>query len=221
LSRSVRYAYLHGFGSGPLSRKGIRLRRDFRDAGIRLELPDLNVPSFETMTFSSILAKLDRLAAEAGDDARWRIVGSSMGGYLAARWSAMRPGRVERQVLLCPGFDLPSRWPAIVGDEAMRSWQEDGALPLPDALGRPRPVHWAFVEDARAHPGWPAPVCPTLIVHGTRDEVVPAEGSRDYVLRHPGVRLVEVDDDHALAASLDRVGAECLEFLVGKREGAA
>jgi len=89
VSRDVRYAYLHGFGSGPLSRKGIRLRRDFREAGVRLELPDLNVPSFETMTFSSILERLDRLADEGSGDARFRIVGSSMGGYLAARWAAM------------------------------------------------------------------------------------------------------------------------------------
>ena len=32
--------------------------------------------------------------------------------------------------------------------------------------------------------------CPTLIVHGTRDEVVPIEGSRAYAASRANVRLV-------------------------------
>jgi pimeloyl-ACP methyl ester carboxylesterase len=41
--------------------------------------------------------------------------------------------------------------------------------------------------------------CParTIIVHGTRDEMIPIEGSRRFARQH-GAELREVDDDHGL-----------------------
>lgn len=45
----------------------------------------------------------------------------------------------------------------------------------------------------------------TVIVHGRRDEVVPAEVSRTMAAEDPNVTLLEVDDDHGLAASLPTV----------------
>ncbi|RMH43414.1 MAG: alpha/beta fold hydrolase [Deltaproteobacteria bacterium] len=50
----------------------------------------------------------------------------------------------------------------------------------------------------------PPPPVPTTILHGTRDDVCPIEASRA-LARHDGVDLVEVDDDHRLAGSLDRL----------------
>jgi pimeloyl-ACP methyl ester carboxylesterase len=45
-------------------------------------------------------------------------------------------------------------------------------------------------------------VAPTTIIHGTRDDVVPISVSREFASRHQ-VELIEVDDDHRLAESLD------------------
>ncbi len=46
------------------------------------------------------------------------------------------------------------------------------------------------------------------IIHGHRDEVVPIAVSRDFTSRYPElVTLVEVDDDHSLAASIDHIVA--------------
>ena len=47
----------------------------------------------------------------------------------------------------------------------------------------------------------------TTIVHGTRDDVVPVGGSIDYA-RHGVARLVQVDDDHELGASMDVILTE-------------
>jgi len=58
-----------------------------------------------------------------------------------------------------------------------------------------------------------APV-PTVIIHGKGDEVVPIAVSRDFAAAYPDdVRLIEVDDEHGLAQSLDRIVAETRALL--------
>lgn len=207
-----RFAYLHGFASGPLSKKGQHLARAFEARGVSLELPDLNCPSFAELSQEAALAALDAMA-EDGPDAPFRLVGSSFGGWLAARWAELHPARVDRLVLLCPGFELSTRWPVLVGEENMRRWQAEGALEMEDGAGVSAPVHWAFYEESLRQPGRPGVPCPTLVIHGRRDEVVPIETSRSYVAEHPHATLLELDDDHALVASLDRITDEIVRFF--------
>lgn len=172
------------------------------------------MPSFSELTCTGALAAVDRLVAAHGADGRpWRLVGSSMGGWLVARWAELHPRLADRLVLLCPGFDLASRWPALLGPEKMREWEATGWLALPDTHGRPTPVHWEFYRDSLAHPAWPEVPCPTLILHGRRDEVVPVESSRRYARTRSHVRLVELDDDHGLVASSEAIAAETLRLF--------
>ncbi len=205
-----RYAYLHGFGSSADSRKGVFMRRALGSDGVDLTLLELNVPCFEKLTYSRILAFLDRFG-DGGDPLR--LIGSSMGAYLAARWGELNPSRVDRLLLLCPGFDLPSRLPFFMNGEQIRRWEREGKIDVETSALGPRPLHWQFVVDARSHPAFPEVPCPTRIVHGRRDDVVPIEGSRRYAAGRPHVDLVEVDDDHALEDSLERVAVEAREFF--------
>lgn len=211
MKKNYRYAHMHGFASSPLSRKGTYLAKVFESVGIRMELPDLNRPSFSKLTYTSALSAMNEL--DSRKEARWRITGSSMGGYLAARWAELHPRRMDKLVLLCPGFNMGSRWPDLLGEETMKRWKKEGSLAIPDAVGKPVAVHYAFIEEARKHPPWPEVPCPTLIIHGTRDETVPVENSRRYAASRPAVRLVEVDDDHALIGSLDLIVEETLNFF--------
>lgn len=206
----MRYAYLHGFASSSKSYKGTTLAELLSDR-ILLERPDLNCPSFEKLTITAALEELDRLHAE--DPQPWCLIGSSMGGFIAARWTELHPERVHRLVLLCPGFALASRWPTMLGERVWESWQRDGVVTLPGPDGTPRQLHWAFVEDFRTHPPFPEVSCPTVIVHGTRDEVVPIESSREYARERDHVRLIEVDDDHGLAGSVDPIEAVVIEHF--------
>lgn len=215
-SANRRFAYLHGFASGPLSRKGRHLARRFAERGVELELPDLNRPSFATLSPAAVLAAVDALDVALGrvpNATRWGFVGSSFGGWVAARWAELHPERVERLVLLCPGFDLASRWPVLFGKERMAEWEREGTLALADGAGALVPVHYAFYTESLGIPPWPVVPCETLIVHGTRDEVVPIESSRRYAGEHARVRLIEVDDDHALTASADLIADETLRFF--------
>jgi pimeloyl-ACP methyl ester carboxylesterase len=208
-----RYAYLHGFASSRLSRKGQDLRGRLEPYGIELELLELNVPRFETQTYSDILRALDHFDSHGAEGVRHRLIGSSMGGYLAARWAELRPDRVDRLFLLCPGFDQPSRWPRLLGEEALQRWERDGFLEVEDGAGTKRPLHWRFAEDVRRHPAFPEVRCPTTILHGTRDDVVPVSQSRSYAATRPHVELIEVEDDHRLLASVERIATEVRRFL--------
>ena len=42
--------------------------------------------------------------------------------------------------------------------------------------------------------------------------VIPIDSSRDFVAKHPEVKLVEVDDDHVLARSMDTIAGQAFEF---------
>jgi hypothetical protein len=209
----MRHAYLHGFASGPLSKKGQRLKAAFAERGLELFLPDLNAPSFRELSPDAMLGRLDALDAERGDEEGWGLIGSSLGGWLAARWAERRPERVRRLLLLCPAFDLARRWPRLLPPGSMERWARDGALTVPDGSGTPQPLSYAFYEEACAQPAFPEVRCPTRIVHGTRDAQVPIEGSRAYAAARPHVELVEVDDGHDLLASQDRIGELALDWL--------
>ena len=207
------YAYLHGFASGPRSRKGLAFQAAFATHGQPLALPDLNQPTFGTLTLTAALEAIDRLVAAGPAEAGWSFIGSSLGGWLAARWAELHPERTDRLVLLCPGFDMVGRWPALLGPTALARWRAHGSLPFKDGAGQQVPLHWGFIEDALTHPRTPVAPCPTLILHGTRDSVVPLASSEAYAAAHANMRLIRLDDDHQLTSSIGRIADESLAFL--------
>lgn len=202
LDPRFRYAYFHGFRSSPSAKKGLHLRAFLAESGVDLLLPDLNRPSFAKLSPAAMLAHLDACHEREGRPS-WRIVGSSLGGWLAARWAELHPSRVDRLVLLCPAFDLGRRWPRMMPPGDFERWRREGEIETEDAAGHPARLHFAFYEEARRENQRPKVSCPVTVVHGSRDETVPFESSHDWVEEHPNARLVAVDDAHDLMASLD------------------
>lgn len=198
----IRYAYLHGFRSSPNAKKGNQLREHLKRDGIDLLLPDLNQPSFALLSVRAMLDSLDDLHEREGSP-RWRLIGSSLGGWLAARWAERNPQRVDALVLLCPAFDIKMRWPHMMPAGAFGEWRERGVMETEDAAGRPASLHFGFYEEASQESQWPAVSCPVTVVHGVRDETVPIEGSRHWVKAQREAALIEVDDTHDLLASID------------------
>jgi len=212
----MRLAYFHGFASSAHSTKGVYLQKAFlAKGGPVINLLELNVPSFSELTCTGALRVMDELA-EKEEKTKWCLLGSSMGGFLAARWASLHPERVNKLVLLCPGFNLVERWPAMLGESKLREWQSKGSLPFPDADGKSTPVHFAFYADVQSHPPFPnVQNTPVLIVHGSKDVVVPISSSREFCKRTRSCKLIEVDDDHALTKpeTLKRIESEAWNFL--------
>lgn len=204
---------LHGFASSPRSKKNVALAAAFEARGLSLHRPDLNQPSFATLSFRAMLAELDRLDHEVAPP-RWSIVGSSLGGYVAALWATAHPERVERLVLLCPAFELAQRWSTLLPPEELAAWRAAGTHPFEDATGRAVGLHYGFVEEAIQIEPMPQPRAPILVIHGTHDARVPIETSRRFVAHDPSRRrLVERDDGHELLADLDWLCDAVLRFF--------
>jgi pimeloyl-ACP methyl ester carboxylesterase len=208
--------YLHGFASGPSSHKARVLSARFRALGVSMEIPDLTPgeDGFERCSPSSMLA-IAR-AALAREKPPHAIIGSSLGGYLAALLASTDPA-VTRLFLMAPAFRLFERWEARLGPDELARWEREGLETMHYASNRKRRIGWQFFEDARRLPAFPEVRVPTLCIGGRRDETVPLADVAAFVARTPTARLVEVDDGHELAASLDRIFEEARAFLVGTR----
>lgn len=204
--------YLHGFASGPSSRKARHLGEGFAAQGLRLVVPDLTPGEggFERSTPTSMLGVAR--GALGGAPGPHRLIGSSLGGYLAALLASRDP-QVERLVLLAPAFRLFERWSGRLSPAQLVDWRDHGLPTHHHVTQTERRVGWPFFEAARALPPLPAVTVPTLVVAGRRDETVPLADVESWVERTPSARLLVVDDGHELAGSLDLILRESLEFL--------
>ncbi len=204
--------YLHGFASGPSSRKARHLAEGLAAQGVRLEVPDLT-PGEDGFERSTPASMLEVARATLGDaPGPHALIGSSLGGYLSALLASADP-RVDRLVLLAPAFGLFDRWRARLGPGELDAWRREGLEAQHHVTGTVRRLGWAFHESARALPSSPVVRVPTLVIAGARDDRVPLEDIERWVARTPTARLRVVDDDHELVGSLDLVLAEASAFL--------
>jgi pimeloyl-ACP methyl ester carboxylesterase len=210
----TRVVYLHGFASSPLSSKAQFFRRKFAARGISMEIPQLDEGRFEDLTISGQLAVIER--AVGGQPAI--LMGSSLGGYLAAlyasRLAAQHPSRIEKLVLLAPAFQFPRRWRERYSDQEWERWRREGSAPVFHyGDGRERRLGYRFVEDAARYEDEPEFPQPALILHGSRDSVVPPEISTAYAARRPSVRPVLLESGHELTDVLEPMWVQVSSFL--------
>ena len=117
------------------------------------------------------------------------LIGSSMGGYLAALYAARHP-EVSRVVLLAPAFGFARRWAERMGADAVAAWREHRRrrrLSLrrePPAPRSPPPCS----TTALRYEDYPDFRQPALIFHGAQDDVVPAAYSEEFAATHPNAQ---------------------------------
>ncbi len=206
-----RILYLHGFASGPSSKKARFFADRFAEIGVALEVLDLAQGDFENLTIGGQLRVVERAARGKAVS----LIGSSLGGYLAALYAA-RHGEVEKLVLLAPAFCFPTRWPGALGLEKVEEWRRTGKLPVFHyAAGGMRDLGLAILEEGRQYEDDPAFRQPALIFHGARDNVVPLELSRRFAARHANAGLCILDSGHELIDVLETIWIRTRTFLLG------
>lgn len=137
------------------------------------------------------------------------LVGSSMGGWLAAllyRGLGSEARRVKGLVLIAPAHDMTE---ALMWHEFSATQRseilERGLWHRPSAYGAPCPITRRLIEDGRRHllRDEPFPVsCPVRILQGTADADVPWQHAHALfgLLRGDDIRLTLVKDgDHRLS----------------------
>lgn len=205
----MRIFYLHGFASSPASRKARFFAARLGEEHASLETPALDQGDFSHLTISGQLALLERLLG--GDPAI--LIGSSLGGYLAALYAARHP-EIERSVLLAPAFNFAQIWRDAIGPRQLEAWKRDGVLSVFHyGQNRQVPLFYSFLEDALRFEPFPEFGQPTLLFHGNQDTSVPVQSSVEFAERHPNARLVQLDSGHEMTDVLEQIWLEVRPFL--------
>jgi len=205
----MRIVYLHGFASSPESGKARFFAGKFRELGVPFTAPHLDEGNFEGLTISGQLRVIEK--AVGGEPVV--LMGSSLGGYIAALYAA-RSVQVDKLVLLAPAFHFPTRWRARYSAEELELWRRGGTIPFFHyGFKEERGLGFQIVEDARKYEDEPAFRQPALVLHGRKDDVVPAELSKAFAEGHPNVTLRLFDSGHELTDVLEELWAETATFL--------
>ena len=211
---SPRWLYLHGFASGPQSKKGLALAEHYARQGIHLERLDLRQPSLERLDPSAMMRAVREALGGPGE--RAIVFGASLGGLTACR-VAEEDARVCALVLMAPALRPGEQLRRTFGPERVRQWEQTGWMETFDyAQKRPVRIHSEFLRELdaeQARSPWPDVRVPTLLIHGRQDTTLHPGYSREWARGKRHVRLIEVEDGHELVDSLPRIAAEADDFL--------
>lgn len=160
-------------------------RRNLRALGRHFTVHLLDLPGFglssSAQPLEQVVASLPAWLNWIGLD-RVRLVGHSMGGYVALHLAATHPERVERLALIdAVGIPIRANVRQMIG-RVFRSARHGSASFIPTVLsdglraGVPTLLRLTNeILELDARPMLPAVQAPTLVLWGTRDELLPPD----------------------------------------------
>jgi pimeloyl-ACP methyl ester carboxylesterase len=206
----MRVVYLHGFASSPQSGKARFFASKFKSRGVGIEIPALDGGDFEHLTVSSQL----EIVRETVGTVPCVLMGSSLGGYLAALFATERPELVEKLVLMAPAFEFSQRLRDRYTAEELAGWKRTGTAQVYHfGYGADVSLAYGLLDDAPRHQPTPDFRQPALIFHGQRDPVVPIQLSERFTVSHPNATLVAFDSAHELTDVLEPMWEATERFL--------
>lgn len=183
--------YVHGFASHQWGEKALYFGERFTALGCAYLTFDLrghgaSGGTMEQLTVSRALDDVDTaLAWAASRFVRCVVIGSSLGGHLAA-WAAVRtPDRIAANLLIAPAFAFHEHRVRDLGEAGLARLRAEGVFTVRNdwitaTIGRD------LIDDAAQYAMdrlIPRYRTPTLILHGSHDESVPVDGSVEFVRR--------------------------------------
>lgn len=214
--------YVHGFASTQRGEKALYFAERFvarGDAYLAFDLRGHGASSgtMAELTVTRALADVEAMLAWARERfGRIVVIGSSLGGQLAA-WAAARdPNLIAATLLIAPAFAFYENRVRDLGPEGVARLQAEGYAVVQNewvttTIGRD------LVDDAAGY-GLerllPVYRTPTLILHGADDATVPLSGSVEFVRRSSArpLELVAIaGGDHRLTTHK----AVLFEYMAG------
>lgn len=187
----VRVLFAHGFEGAPDGGKPTYMAEEL---GWRVVAPVMSKFGW------TIEQETEVLLREIDENGPFDIIaGSSMGGLAAANASNLRPDADFSLLLIAPAFGLDQLWRAGAGEDGLAKWASEGSIPyFHHGFGEEITLEWDFFLAAERM-SQPSLNHPTVILHGTDDDVVPIEFSRAVAKRESQVKaLIEVEDGHRM-----------------------
>jgi pimeloyl-ACP methyl ester carboxylesterase len=183
--------YVHGFASHQRGEKALYFGERFLAQWCAYLTFDLRGHGasggmMEELTISRAIEDLDTVLVWARERfSRCIVIGSSLGGQVAAWAAARRPEAVAANLLIAPAFGFYENRMRDLGEEGLARLLAEGRATIRNewvtvTVGR------ALVDDAARYPVdrlITSYRTPTRIVHGTDDASVPVAGSVDFVRR--------------------------------------
>lgn len=208
-STAITLIYIHGFASNQHAEKALHFEARAKALGLGYIRFDLrghgaSSTSLREMTLSEwmrdTLAVIDQIAPAPAPVV---LIGSSMGGQIAAWVALERPERVAANLLLAPAFDFYENRVQNLGSEGLARLANEGEARVRNewidvVIGR------ALLEDAAQYRSADLVrryQTPTLLLHGTADTAVRFDGSLEFLRRTPArpIDLVAIaGGDHRL-----------------------
>jgi hypothetical protein len=209
----MRVVYLHGFASSVQSSKARTFADRLAAYDIRAEIPDFNLPEFETLTVTRMVEQTGDLITGGGGPVA--LIGSSLGAFVAVHVAVRHPETVDRVVLLAPALDFAQTRMRELGDAAIARWRETGRLDVYHyGFGRVLPVGYGLYADASRYDAFGLQLTQSvLIFQGTRDTVVDPTMAQRFAATRPNVTLRLLEDDHQLLTSMPAIWDETRAFL--------
>ena len=145
-----------------------------------IKFPGMLTPDF-TGSFNE---RMEQLYPILGGASIWTIIGSSFGGLMGATFTCDHPDQVKKLILLAPALILP---------EFAARVDPSTSSPFGDLAGRRLKTV----------------AVPTVIVHGTQDDVVPLEPVREIAQKvFTNLTYHIVDDGHRLHKAFEELDWE-------------
>ncbi|MFN7065137.1 MAG: alpha/beta hydrolase [Aquificaceae bacterium] len=206
--------HLHGFASNVKGSKVDLLRKRALTGRFSLFAMDMD---YHTTTTTRTLEVLDAFVKGFSQKfERLWLSGSSHGGYVVLNYLRFyRPEKVEKVFLFAPSYATLALTVEEVGEEGCKEWLKGKEeLRFTECeTGLEMTIHKDFAVDIRQKGyeiitergvNFPEDLSYALYVfHGTRDEVVPVEGSRLFVNKVKVREYLELEDDHRLSLNFE------------------
>jgi pimeloyl-ACP methyl ester carboxylesterase len=210
----MRIVYLHGFASSPQSSKAQFFLERFTRCGVTVEIPQLDGGDFEHLTITGQLAVVHQAVGTTPSV----LMGSSLGGYLAALYAARHPETVEKVILMAPAFQFPKRWRDRYSQQDLEDWRHQGSVRVYHyGYKAEKDLSYGLIDDAQQYENEPDFSQPVLLFHGTGDQVVPVSLSEEFAARHPNATLYTFDSGHELTDVLEPMWQAVESFLFEPR----
>tara|TARA_B100000686_G_C16717461_1_gene932935 strand:- start:939 stop:1574 length:636 start_codon:yes stop_codon:yes gene_type:complete len=204
--------YLHGLASSPNSIKGMAFKNFFDSLQLNLTIPDLEAGEFENLTITGQMKIITNIMNRYSTDF-FGLIGSSLGGYLAALSAEIQP-QVKAVYLMAPAFGFLNRW-----REKLRRIYGNNLFPELIEI-----YHYHYKENRNLNTGifrdaenWSTLLLkrelPIRLIHGLGDDSVPIEESRKFVKSRMNIQFCELDSDHGLLSHLDWIIDDCVNFF--------